>query len=99
MDSLVAAGVRVVVGCLITDGVDGALSNFKFRGAAAEVGIRDLLSMSGVTSIDLIVPTAFPEKAEEGAAAGGRIFSVWIKGHLFILFRGIDLVDYLSIIS
>ena len=81
MDSLVAVGVRVVVGCLITDSADGSLSNLKVRGAATEVGVRDLLGLSGVTGVDLIVAASHPKKGEECGASGGRIFSVWIQGH------------------
>ena len=83
LGSLVAVDVRVVVGGLITDSADGSLSNLKVRGAATEVGIRDLLGLGGVTGVDLIVAASRPKKGEECGASGGRIFSMWIKGHLF----------------
>jgi len=83
MDSLVTAGVRVVVGCLITDGVDGALCNPKIRCAFPEVGVGDLNGLLRVTGVDLIVAASHPKKAEECGASGGRIFSMWINGHLF----------------
>jgi hypothetical protein len=86
--------VRIVVGCLITDIADSALSNPKTGAAGAlvgvspEVGIRDLLSLSGVTGVDLIVAAPLPKKGEECGASGGRIFSMWIKGHCLSLVVG-----------